>query len=80
MQVCRAIVNDDAEKLDGLLQRMEYGTRQHKVYRKSKSAVNSVTCNGQELLTFADEIGASDVSSYLHGGSVTIEELAGTAK
>ena len=37
--------------------------------------VGSVTCNGKELLTFADEIGAGNISNYLGEGTVTIEEV-----
>jgi hypothetical protein len=39
-----------------------------------KTISGDFACNGKELLTFANEIGANNVSNYLRGGRVTMEE------
>lgn len=80
-QLCRAVVNDDVKNLEfGLRQIRRNALASYLFDEKSDAIVRSVTCNGMELLTFADEIGARSVSNYLGEGTVTIEEVVVTGQ
>ena len=75
-RVCQAVVNDDVESLEFQLRQMRRETlSSYRFGVKSEAIVGSVTCNDMELLTFADEIGARSVSSYLDEGTITMEEV-----
>ncbi len=74
--VCRAVVEDDADSLEDQLKKVRRESRYaYRYYATSDAIVRSVTCNDMELQTFADSIGASNISGYLGGGQVTIEEV-----
>lgn len=81
VSVCKAIVNDDVQELDSLLGRIKRSALWGYTFdKKDRAVAGSVTCNGKELMVFADAIGALNVAGYFHGGAVTIEELATTAE
>ena len=67
--VCRAIVEDDAEKLQHQLgmqrRKMTYG---YQYSLLSREVAGSITCNDMDLLDFSASVGARDVSSYLATG------------
>jgi hypothetical protein len=73
--ICRAIVDDDTQDLVRKLRkhksRIPGG---YKFDTAGKAISGDFACNDKELLTFANEIGASNVSNYLRGGKVTMEE------
>ena len=70
--VCRAVVKNDAERLQKLLafqrKSMAFG---YQVEPTGRRIAGSFTCNNMELLDFAESIGANGVSSYLATGRVT---------
>mgnify|MGYP001825333257 CR=1 FL=1 len=78
-RVCKSVVNDDTSKLNKLLRNY----RDTLVYRyrftDSRGVSGDFACNNQALLDFANTIGAVNVSSYLRGGVVTMEELVSFA-
>jgi len=75
-QLCRAVVNDDVASLEFHLKRVkDDALASYRFDTTSDAIVGSVTCNGMELLTFADEIGARNISGYLGEGRVIIEEV-----
>ena len=70
------IVDDDPEKLQQLLKQYRRGLLQgYRFDLTSHAVAGSFSCNRMALLPFADKIGANNVSTYLRGGVVTIEEL-----
>ena len=74
-RVCKSVVNDDTSRLNRLLR--DY--RDTLVYRyrftDNQAVSGDFVCNNRALLDFAENIGAVNVSSYLRGGVVTMEEL-----
>ena len=80
-QICRAVVDDDVQGLEfGLKQIRRDALASYMFNERSDAIVRSVSCNGMELLTFADEIGARSISNYLGEGTVTIEEVVVTGQ
>lgn len=79
--ICRAVVADDAGKLRRELLRyrdtLSYG---YFLDIRHKSVYGSFTCNEMDLLRFADEIGAMNISGYFRGGTVTVEEYAASGE
>ena len=79
VSLCKAIANDDVQKLDSLLGQIKRSALYGYTFdKKSRAVAGSVTCNGKKLMEYADAIGAQNVSGYFNGGAVTIEELATT--
>jgi hypothetical protein len=78
-RVCESVVNDDSARLNRLLR--DY--RDTLVYRYRFTEASAVAgdfgCNDLALLPFADKIGAQNISNYLRGGVVTMEELISAA-
>lgn len=74
--VCASVVDDDPDKLQQLLKRYRRSLLHGFRFDLTSHAVaGSFSCNRLALLPFADKIGANNVSTYLRGGVVTIEEL-----
>ncbi len=78
--ICRAVVDDDAQDLKRNLLRYKnqlvYG---YTYVLRDKAISGNFTCNGKDLLTFANEIGAQNISDYLiKGGTVSVEEYVST--
>jgi hypothetical protein len=78
-RICRAIVEDDARDLKQSLKLY----RSTLLYRYSSDLISNAvsgnfSCNGNELLTFAREVGSQNITRYLQGGSVEMEELVST--
>jgi hypothetical protein len=73
--ICRAIVDDDTQVLERKLRlHKSHITGGYRFYTTGKAILGDFSCNDKELLTFANEIGANNVSNYLRGGRVTMEE------
>ena len=79
VRICRAVINDDMVALKQGLRRIRNDALSgYKFTLDSRAITGSVTCNKKSLLTFADEIGAQDISGWLRQGTVTMEEVAAT--
>lgn len=74
--VCGSVIDDDAQRLQQTLKvyrrTILYGNR---FALNSHAVAGSFTCNKLALLPFAEEIGSSNVSNFLRGGVVIMEEL-----
>lgn len=76
ISVCKSVVADDSEKLQQLLRRYRRTlTYSYQLDLLGDNVAGAFSCNDLALVPFADEIGAQNVSSYLRGGTVTVEEL-----
>lgn len=75
-RICSTVIEDDAVRLQQLLKEHRrhilYGYRFH---LNGRAVAGSFTCNKLALLPFADKIGSQNVSNYLRGGIVEMEEL-----
>lgn len=76
IQVCRAIVDNDVEKLHMLLRdekmTVAYGYRQD---FSSDGVARNFTCNDMDLAEFSYKIGADLVSSYLSNGQEVTSKM-----
>ena len=79
IRVCKAVVDDNSSDLKLLLSKhrndLLYG---YSFKLVSRAVSGSFTCDDLGLMDFAYEIGSAGIVGYLQGGTVTIEEVAGT--
>jgi hypothetical protein len=77
--ICSAVVDDDAQDLKRkLLQYKNQLVWGYTYVLMDEAVYGNFTCNDKDLLTFANEIGAKNISDYLRGGVVSVEEYVST--